>query len=481
MLRPGLLTLLLAFPALSQTTAITNVNVVDVVRGDVRAGQTVLVSNGKIEAIGAAASVAIPSGAKRIAGDGRFLIPGLWDMHVHLRSDQARPNIRMPEDNAPMLDLFLPNGIVGIREMGGDLSDEVLSWREEIRKGILTGPKILTAGRKLDNEPPAWAGSLGVKNAQEAREGVRQMKQVGADFIKVYFRRTPPEVLRAVVDEAHKNNLKVTGHKPSNMSIQEFFETGIDGMEHSQYLATTDRDEYDKMTREAAKREGTAWAMDGTESAARLLAMQDDAEGAKVWKLMADRKFWVTPTLAVAANVMQTSGKDFDQDERKRYFTPGMWATWDSKSSFRRPIQGRALTLREVSNKRWDALMVAAYKMGVPLILGTDCGANNNYTMPGFSIHEEMQAIVKAGLTPADALRMATINPAKWRGDAETTGTIEKGKVADLVLLRSNPLENIRHTQEIDAVLQNGKVYARQDLDNMLKRAEESSARHRAK
>ena len=245
MLRPGLLTLLLAFPALSQTTAITNVNVVDVVRGDVRAGQTVLVSNGKIEAIGAAASVAIPSGAKRIAGDGRFLIPGLWDMHVHLRSDQARPNIRMPEDNAPMLDLFLPNGIVGIREMGGDLSDEVLSWREEIRKGILTGPKILTAGRKLDNEPPAWAGSLGVKNAQEAREGVRQMKQVGADFIKVYFRRTPPEVLRAVVDEAHKNNLKVTGHKPSNMSIQEFFETGIDGMEHSQYLAATDRDEYD--------------------------------------------------------------------------------------------------------------------------------------------------------------------------------------------------------------------------------------------
>jgi imidazolonepropionase-like amidohydrolase len=452
--------------------AVTNVNVVDVIRGEIRTGQTVLISNGHIDALGPNATVNVPAGATRVSGDGQYLLPGLWDMHVHLRSDQAKPHIRMAADNAATLDLFLPNGIVGIREMGGDLSDQVMAWREEIHTGKRSGPRILTAGRKLDNDPPAWAGSLGVKTEEDARQAVRQMKQAGADFIKVYFRQVPANVLRAAVDEAHKNQLKVTGHKPGNLSIQEFLETGIDGMEHAQYLAATDRDAYDRLTAEATRREGKAWSMDPTETAARLLELQDDKEGARVWQLMAEKQFWVTPTLAVSANVMQTSGKDFDADDRKRYIPAGIWATWDAKSSFRRPIQGRALTLREASNKRWEALALAALKAGVPMILGTDCGANNNFTMPGFSIHEEMQALVRAGFTPADVLRMATLNAAKWRGVADFEGSVEKGKVADLLLLRSNPLEAIRHTEEVEAVFQGGRYYPRQDLDRMLARAE---------
>ncbi len=462
-----------AFSALAQTpVVVTNVNVIDVVKGEVRTGQTVVISNGLIQVLGPNSKVSIPAGATRVAGDGRYLMPGLWDMHVHLRSDQAKPNIRMAEDNAAMLDLFLPNGIVGVREMGGDLSDQVMVWRDEIRTGKRTGPRILTAGRKLDNDPPAWAGSLGVKTAEDAREAVRQMKQAGADFIKVYFRKVPAEVLRAVVDEAHRNQLKVTGHKPTNLSIQAFLETGIDGMEHAQYLAATDPADYDHLITESARREGKAWSMDGAEMAARLLDLQDDKEGARVWKRMAEKQFWVTPTLAVSTNVMQTGGKDFETDDRKRYIPAGIWATWDAKSSFRRPIQGRALTIREASNKRWEALALAGQKAGVAMILGTDCGANNNYTMPGFSIHEEMQALVRAGFTPADVLRMATINAAKWRGTSNLEGTVDTGKVADMVLLRSNPLEAIRHTEEVEAVFQGDRYYSRKMLDNMLHRAE---------
>jgi len=164
----------------------------------------------------------------------------LWDMHVHLRSDRKTPSIRLVEENAALLDLFLPNGIVGIREMGGDLADEVVQWREEIRSGKRTGPRILTAGRKIDQEPPMWSGSLGVNTPAEAREAVRQVKQSGADFVKTYFGKVSPEVLGAVIDEAHKVNLKLTGHKPVNMSIQQFVESGIDGMELATEVAKTD-------------------------------------------------------------------------------------------------------------------------------------------------------------------------------------------------------------------------------------------------
>ncbi|MBI2679902.1 MAG: hypothetical protein HYX25_02705 [Candidatus Solibacter usitatus] len=237
-------------PAQAPPAAITGINVVDVVRGEIRAGQTVVIANGIIEAVGPSDSLNIPAGAVRIPGDGRYLMPGLWDMHAHLRSDQKNPTIRLIDENAALLDLFLPNGIVGIREMGGDIGDEIMHWREEIRAGKRTGPRILTAGRKIDQEPPAWAGSLGRKTPADAREAVRQVKQSGADFVKIYFGRTTPEVLGAVIAEAHKLNLKVTGHKPVNMSIQEFVESGVDGMEHAQYLPASERGEYDRFARE---------------------------------------------------------------------------------------------------------------------------------------------------------------------------------------------------------------------------------------
>ncbi len=467
----GILALASAVFAQSGPVAIINVHVVDVVKGQVVPGQTVVLAGGKIAALGPVASTPIPAGAQRVIGDGRYLIPGLWDMHVHLRSDQAKPNTRIADENAATLDLFLPNGITGIREMGGDLADQIFQWREEIRTGKRSGPRILTAGRKLDNDPPAWAGSIGVKTPADAREGVRQMKQAGADFIKIYFRQTPVQVVRAVVEEAHRNNLKVTGHKPSNLSIQEFLETGIDGMEHAQYLVATDRADYDRMNAEFDRRRGKDWAADALEQQARLLAMQDDAEGTKVWKAMAGKQFWVTPTIHVSSQVMQDGTRNYDSDDRRRYIPPSIWASWDPKG-FRKPIEGRALTLRKASQKRWDDVTVAANKAGVPMIVGTDCGSNNNYTMPGWSMVEEMEALVKVGLPPAEVLRMATVNPAKWRGELEREGTVDPGKVADLVLLRSNPLESITHTKEIEAVFQSGRYYPRSELDGMLQRAE---------
>ncbi len=415
-------------PAQAPRTAITGINVVDVVRGETYSGQTVIIANGLIEATGPSGGVDISAAAVRIPGDGRYLMPGLWDMHVHLRSDRQAPAIRLVEENAAMLDLFLPNGIVGIREMGGDLADEVVHWREEIRSGKRTGPRILTAGRKIDNEPPVWPGSLGVKTSADAREAVRQVKQSGADFVKAYFHNVSPEVLGAVIDEAHKLNLRITGHKPSNMSIQEFVESGMDGMEHAMFLPAADRDEYERFAREIDRRRNTSWAMDAIEVNARLLAMEDNKQSELAYRRMAEKQFWVTPTLAVIAHALESGTRDYESDARKRFIFPGIWATWDPKLGFRTPPEGRALEIQGIALKRWQEATLAAHKAGVPMILGTDCGANNNHTMPGWSIHEELAEIVKAGLSPAEALRMATINAARWRGESATEGSVNAGR-----------------------------------------------------
>lgn len=476
-MRRALVFLAAARLAAQQTqTAIVDVNVIDVARGEVRAGQTVVVAGGRIEAIGPAAQVAIPSGAARVAGAGRYVMPGLWDMHVHLRSDQKNPAVRLVAENEAMLDLFLPNGVVGIREMGGDLADEVIRWRDEVAAGKRQGPRILTAGRKIDSEPPAWAGSLGVKTAEGARQAVRQLKQSGADFVKVYFNDVPPEVLAAVIAEAHQSGLKVTGHMPVNIGIRRFVETGIDGMEHSQYFPAAEPEEYSRYARERETRRGKKWAMDGAESAARLLGMQDAKETEAVLRLMAAKHFWVTPTLTVYAHSVENGSRDYDSDARRRYFFPAIWSTWDAKAGFRRPYTGRTLELRTEGLRRWREATAAAARAGVPMLMGTDSGANNEHTMPGWSVHEELEELVGAGLTPAEALRMATINAAEWRGAAATEGSVERGKVADLVLLRSNPLEAIRHTREIEAVVQGGRYYSRADLDSELKRAETAAS-----
>ena len=469
------LALCLATRAFAQTPAplaVVDVNVVDVVKGETRGHQTVLIANGRIAAAGPSDAVSIPAQAIRIPGEGRYLIPGLWDMHIHLRSNQVNPHVPLVEENAALLDLFLPNGVVGVREMGGDLADSVFRWRDEIRSGKRIGPRILTAGRKIDQEPPSWTGSLGVKTPEAAREAVRQLKQCGADFIKVYFSDIPPEVLSAVVEEAHRNGLKVIGHLANNLSLRTALDIGQDGIEHAQFLIAAKPGDYEQLSREGAARKGTPLAMVPGERTARLLYLQDAKEEERIYQAMAQKQVWVTPTLTVSTRVRQELGeRDFESDDRKRFLFPAIWESWDPKLGRRKPAPADTREIVAESLQRSQKAMLAAYKAGVPMLAGTDCGVNNNYMIPGWSLHEELENLVKAGLTPMEALRMATIDAARWRGVDATEGTVEKGKTADLVLLRSNPLEAIGHTRELESVFAGGKYYSRSDLDAMLRQA----------
>ena len=457
-------------------TALAGVNVVDVVSGKIAAGQTVLVNGGRIAAIGPAESVTIPPEARTVDGKGYYLIPGLWDMHVHFRGNPVDRYKPLAEENAALLELFVLNGVVGVREMGGDLSDHVLRWREEIRAGKRIGPRILTAGRKLDVETPAWPGSIAVTSGDEARQAVQQMKQAGVDFIKVYFNDVEPAVFKAVIDEAHRVGLKVTGHLPPNLSLQTAFELGLDGMEHSSLQAPLQA-AHDQFAAETKARVKMDLRMDAAEIVRRRMFLHDAKEAARLYPLLAARSFWVTPTLHVQARVRyEIAERDFDGDPRKRYYFPAIWASWDTKTGTRRPPPPANIDLLKRAVKQYGELVLAAHQAGVPMLAGTDCGVSNNYVLPGWSIHDELEALVRAGLTPAEALRTATVNPARWRGEAATEGTIEKGKRADLVLLRSNPLNHIGSTREVEAVFLGGEYYARGKLDALLRIAADRAA-----
>lgn len=458
-------------------SAITDVNVIDVVAGKSIAGQTVIVRGARIAVIGPAASTVVPAGARVVNGQGHYLIPGLWDMHVHLRSNPVDRDKVLAEENAAMLDLFVVHGVTGVREMGGDLSEQVFAWREAIRNGKRSGPRIVTPGRKLDVAEPAWPGSIAVTTTEEARNAVVQMKQAGADFIKVYFNQVEPPVFKAVMEEAHGSGLQVVGHLPPNLSLQTAFELGLDGIEHST-LEAFPQAEHDRFAAEAAARRKRNLAMDTAESARRRMFLHDPKEAKRLYAMLAKRPFWVTPTMVVQARVRYEIAErtDFDADPRRRYFFPAIWQSWDTKGGRRRPPPPAVLEVLKRSVKESGEQVLAAHEAGVPILAGTDCGVSNNYVLPGWSLHEELEALVKLGLKPADALRSATLLPAKWRKEAASEGTVEAGKRADLVLLRSNPLNHISSTREIESVWLGGEYYPRTKLDAMLRIAAERAA-----
>ncbi len=306
-------------------------------------------------------------------------------------------------------------------------------------------------------------------SAADAREAVKQMKKEGADFIKVYYNEVEPPLFRAVLDEAHAQGLKVTGHLPRNLTLAAALAAGLDGIEHGMYLRTPKDEVWEGYLAEGRQRTKDGIAADGAETAKRQMWMHDAGEASRVYAQLATRPFWVTPTLMVEARVRyEISERKFDSDPRKRFFAPSIWASWDTESGRRRPPTGAALDALKRSARQVRELTRQAHKAGVPLLAGTDCGVSNNYVMPGWSMHEELAMMVEAGLTPAEVLRTATSNAARWRGAEATEGAVAQGMKADLLLLRANPLTAIGATRELDTLILGGRIFPRSQLDAML-------------
>jgi len=428
--------------------AIENVAIVDVEHARTSAPQTVIVANGRIAAIGTHA--AIPDGAKRIDGRGRFLIPGLVDAHVHLFNNFSK---RAP--NTWTFPLYVANGVTGVREMAAVPENiaTVNAWRASLADGSLVAPHILAAGVVADGKTPA-----------EAAQRVDLAAEAHADFVKV-FSGVSVANWHAIIEEAAKRGLPVAGHVPAGVPVLVSAKAGQRTVEHLMQVfeACTPIENAVIDARKDLAGDALNQRIDDDES--RVLAAFDARTCERVARELAKTHQVQVPTLVLPWFESQAA-HDASTDPRWSYLRPDERTRWQRIAEQLTPEQ------RAVAARRWDVarrIVITLDRANVPIVAGTDSPMPNVY--PGYALHDELERLVDAGLTPAEAVRAATIAPAKLFGIEHEAGTIAIGKRADLVLLDADPLRDVRNTRRIDAVVLDGRWLDRASLDALLEKA----------
>jgi imidazolonepropionase-like amidohydrolase len=433
---------------------IQDVTVIDTTGAPAQAHRTVIVRDGKIEKV---VPTAEGMGGKlpgvHVDGSGKFLIPGLWDMHVHMVFGDW-----FPRGKEVTLPLFIANGITGVRDMGGEL--EVLQqWRKEIAAGTLIGPRMVISGPMLDGPQPRFPSSIAIKTPDDGRRAVDDLKRRGADFIKLQS-LIPREAVFAIADEARKLGIPFVGHVPDSVRAAEASNAGQQSFEHLIGIFEGSSPLEDAFLK-------------GPKAPGMFLSSYDPARATALFALLAKNHTWQCPTLVWEREGNLIDQTDFAHDTRAKY-VPAYWkdVTWKrfTEQIVHEFNPDDLATRKRFVDKEFDVVN-EMHRAGIPFLAGTDTPPGV-YIFPGFSLHEELQRFVAAGFTPMEALQTATLNPAKFLGMEDGLGTIEKGKLADLVLLDANPLDDIRNTQKIAAVIVKGRYLPRADLDKMLAGAE---------
>ena len=449
---------------------ITHVTVIDTRSGEEDRDRTVVISGNRILDIKDAKQIKPLAGGNIIDATGKYLIPGLWDMHVHIRGSIIGSTSNLAGENEAMLPLYLTNGVTGIREMGGDLVDVVLQWRADVESGKRVAPRIVTCGPKLDGAKPLYPGSIPITTPEDARTAVRRVKAMGVDFVKVLDTSPiPHDAYLALLDEAKLQHLPVTGHVALTVTVAEVSDLG-QNIEHTTYLAGCVRNEKELKADRLAKR------ITGIDYFGAVVDGYDRNVAEPLFARFAANHTWVTPTLASLHMFAYEDTERWDEDRRRRYLMPGMLATWGDRAKSSSNLTQQQTALLSSYNKKQfshalDSVLLM-HKAGVSIMAGTDTGASNQNMFPGFSLHDELGYLVKGGLTPLEALQCATLNAAKWLNRIDALGTVEPGKLADLVLLDDDPLKDIHNTTKISEVFLGGREFDRATLDRMLRNAE---------
>jgi imidazolonepropionase-like amidohydrolase len=408
-------------------------------------GRTVLVRDGRIAAIGPAATVKVPARAFRIDARGQYLMPGLVDAHVHLEYF-GDPSV---------LALFLANGVTSVRNMDG--RPYLLAWKGRTASGDLLGPTIYTAGPILDGDPPVRDDNTVVRNVAEARAAVAAQDSVGYDFVKVYTNLSA-EVYRAVLAAARERGRRVAGHVPRSMSVEDVLASGQHSVEH-----LTDFDELVE-AETSSVRNRSHWSR-------RYLAMPvDTVKMVAAARRVAASGVWIVPTVIQADRglaPLDSVRAWLAAPEMARVPAEGreFWERLAARNAARMDSADWQVVKRGRANRR--ALLRALRMAGAKIAVGTD--TPNPFVVPGFSVHEELAIFVEAGFSPREALMAATRQAAELMDTSDVAGTVEIGKRADLVLLSTNPLADIRTIRRPVGVMVRGRWIPAPELETLLK------------
>ncbi len=432
---------------------ILNASIVDVASGVILQERLVGISGDTIRFVGEMTDSDRYEAKKTLNAENKFLMPGLWDMHVHFRGGDT-----LVEENKNFLPLFLAHGITTVRDAGGDITPSVLEWREQIANGSLEGPGIFTSGPKLDGDDPAWPGSIRISNTQDIEKALDSLEAMGVDYVKMYDGNLTKEMFYEIIKAAEKRGLKTTGHMPLSADFLEAIDYGLDGTEHMYYALKACSPVADSLT-----------AMNlGYGMMDRIIETYDPELAQQVFEKMAAEDVYVTPTVHIGKTLAEMLDVDHTQDSLLNYMGPGVRQSYQGRIESAKRAREAGSSSRSKMEKQTSAMLLPMYEAGVKLLAGSDSGAFNSFVYPGGSLQEELQDFVKAGLSPQQALTTSVIYGPSFFGLEEFYGGVAEGKVADLILLENNPLEDIKNIRDIEAVIIGDKIFSEEDLKKML-------------
>jgi imidazolonepropionase-like amidohydrolase len=443
--------------ASAQTLTITNATVVDVATGALHRGSTIVVDGRRIVSVGPS-TTARPSRGQIVDGKGMYVIPGLWDMHTHSYFGWSQEF-----GDTYVLPMFIANGVTGIRDMGSDL-DAVLRARSEVAAHRLVGPRMVVSGPMLDGPQVAFKASMPIKTPDDGRKAVDSLASRGVDFIKIQS-GVPRDAYFAIAAEAKKRGIVFEGHVPDAIRAGEAIDAGQHTFEHLIGIFEASTPDENQLIQ---RRYGEGKNPSKNKSLAVFLNRYDPAREAALIRRLAKDSVWQCPTLFWERGQWLVDVIDYTKDPDLA-FTPKSWIAKNypaSQKSILASMDADSLAVRRRFVEHELGIVKRLHAAGVPLLAGTDTPAGVDVT-PGISLHLELQRFVAAGLTPLQALQTATIQPARFFKKTTDYGSVEAGRVADLVILRANPLEDIANTRAIAGVVADGKYWSSPAIDSL--------------
>jgi imidazolonepropionase-like amidohydrolase len=455
---------LLAMHARPSPVAFTHITVIDPDQSKPLADMTLVIANGKIQRLVPSRAAHLSRDTEVINSTGKFLIPALWDMHVH----SVNPKRDLP--------LYIANGVLGVRNMSG-VMDEVFLLRRQIEDGTLLGPQIIACGPQLDGANPVVPRfSIAVHDAKQGREAVDRLKTAGADCIKPYDGLTR-DAYFAIADESKQKNIPFGGHVPVSVRIGEAVDAGQRSIEHGAPLrggsAAEELSESSSVMETAMKTGNYSLIPESIAKKGNLMLdhYREDL-AAEMYRNMARHNTHLTPTLVTSRSLtfVDEISKHTD-DPRLRFVSKKDQQGWKPDAGFLTRYRTPAyIVFRKREYATIQKSLLLAHKLGVPILAGTDVSIA--YVYPGFSLHQELKLLVELGLTPREALQTATTNPARFLHLGNGLGTVKSGSVASFVVLDANPLTDIQNVDKVNTVVVRGKIMQRQALDDLLHQGE---------
>lgn len=437
---------------------IRNATIVGTYSGELLENRSIAIAGDSIVAIGDAAKTSSWTASRVIDAGAKFVIPGLWDMHVHFGGGDS-----LIAENKNLLPLFLSNGVTTVRDCSADISPSVFEWRAQIARGELLGPTIFSSGPKIEGVNSIWPGDQEVATPAELEKALDSLERVGADFVKITDNALSPELFEVALRSAHRRGFKVSGHIPFSLRAVDLSEMGLSTVEHMAYLVKAGSPEEAAIIARVASGE-----MELALANRELYETFDPDHALAVYKELHANNTAVVPTLIGSRIIAFLDEEDHQRDPELQYLGKGLIATYGWRVERANKDTPDQIAERKRRYRKLTSLITILKASKMQILAGTDAGFLNSYIYPGFALHEELQILVDGGLSPLEALQTSVVNGPEFFGLSDRYGSVEVGKKADLLILNTNPLQDIGATRDIFGLVRMGKVYPRADLDDML-------------